>query len=89
MLDCCRRKRSIPIHELAFLTLCENSILTKDAKTTERLELIWNDAEDKKQTLHQIILAGKSRGTSPLHILAKNGNATVLEWYLDKRKWIW
>ena len=26
-------------------------------------------------------------GTSALHILAKNGNAAVLEWYLDKRKW--
>ena len=31
-------------------------------------------------------MAGHSSGTSALHILSKNGNATVLEWYLDKRK---
>ena len=52
MLDCCRKKRSIPIYELAFLTLCENSLLTKDSKTTDRLEKIWDDAFENNQTLH-------------------------------------
>ena len=85
-MSCCRKKRNIPVYEMAFLTLCENTSLENDKKTKERLEKIWDFAEKENKAGKEIIMAGHSSGTSALHILSKNGNAAVLEWYLEKRK---
>ena len=45
MFDCCRKKKNIPVYEMAFLTLCENVSLENDKKTAERLDKIWDYAE--------------------------------------------
>ena len=85
-LDKCKKKQSIRIFEMAFMTLCENTtLICGDLKTKQKLDGIWDAAEAAGLAQDQIIFAGQAAHTSPLHVLSKNGNNAVLEWYLEKR----
>ena len=45
-LDKCKKKQSIRIFEMAFMTLCENTtLIVGDEKTNKKLDGIWEAAE--------------------------------------------
>ena len=45
-LNKCKKKKSIPIFEMAFMTLCENTtLIVGDEKTNKKLDGVWEAAE--------------------------------------------
>ena len=70
---------------MAFLTICKDvDSKTSGKEVRESLDYLWEKFEQKKDQTKNIISAGQSAGYTPLHLLARKGNAIVMEWYLEK-----
>ena len=60
-------------------------MIYSDEEMTVELEKIYNAACEADE-FEQIMLAGQTAANNALHVMAKNGNAAVLEWYFAKVK---